>query len=139
MRVAAILSCDKCLYLRLTTARLLSAYMSSRALATTTTSSFCCSRTLAHTTLDGLSTFSVQLVISFLSRYPRQNYFWIGSHHICISGIPIGDIADIMHRSTPLNRPFRKREKNRSNLSATCPATRDMITAVLWPLYLRPV
>jgi len=42
MRVAAILTFDKCLYLRgrqqLTTARRLSAYMSSRALATTTTS-----------------------------------------------------------------------------------------------------
>jgi len=44
MTVAAILTFDKCLYLRgrlqLTTARLFSAYMSSRALATTTTSSF---------------------------------------------------------------------------------------------------
>ena len=42
MRVAAILIFDKCLYLRgrlrLTTARRLSAYMSSRALATTTSS-----------------------------------------------------------------------------------------------------
>ena len=44
MRVAAILIFDKCLYLRgrlrLTSARRRSAYMSSRALATTTASSF---------------------------------------------------------------------------------------------------
>ena len=44
MRAAAILTFDKCLYLRgrlrLTTAKQLSAYMSSRALATTTTSSY---------------------------------------------------------------------------------------------------
>jgi len=43
MRAAAMLTFDKCLYLRggqrLTTARRLSAFMSSRALATTTTSS----------------------------------------------------------------------------------------------------
>jgi len=47
MRVAAILTFDKSLYLRgrlqLTTARRLSAYMSSRALATNTTPSYVCS------------------------------------------------------------------------------------------------
>ena len=65
MRAAAILIFDKCLYLQgrlqLTTARRLSAYMSSKALATTTASGYDCFNTTWRTNAATISAVYINI------------------------------------------------------------------------------
>jgi len=87
MRAAAIFTFDKCIYLRaglrLTTARRLSAYMSSRALATTTTSSYC--YFLNKFIYTALSRLTFMSLVTF-----KWSDFWrsIGGVSLCPSVCP---------------------------------------------------
>ena len=84
MRAAAILIFDKCLYLRgrlrLTPARRLSAYMSSRALATTT-ASIVIHKIIFHKNISGhkLASHFVWVSTSNDCRHIGQYGNWIGS------------------------------------------------------------
>ena len=84
MRATAILIFDKSLYLRgrlrLTTARRLSAYMSSRALVTTTASSLCCFFCVYIGTHTHTHTDNVVIIIirDYFYYYYSYYYYYTG-------------------------------------------------------------